>query len=209
MKKSYKFVTTICLIIAMSYYLAYIDKPLYSNIGAYINSYLNNPQHYLYIITVYSICILWYIFVPYMQPCYYLRISNLNESINKRNIFFSLIYGVLTFLIYVISAKINGYDSVLDISYILIVCKLVLYYFMCFSLSTSIYLLSGKPILSVLSLYFINLFVICLYYAINFFVYTNSLLDTFYEQLFVVYILVMSTASVLFNEIYLKRKEII
>lgn len=209
MKKSYIFFVSICLIISMSFYLAYIDKPLYSNIYIYINSYLNEPQHYLYIVTIYAMCILWYIFVPYLKPCFYLRITNMTESINKRNIVFSTFYGILTFFIYVFSAIANGYNIIFDINYILIVGKLILYYFMCFTLSTSIYLFLKKPILSVLSLYFINLSVICLYYAINYFVYANSLSDSFYKHLFFIYILVVSMVSLLFNEIYLKRKEII
>ncbi len=208
MKKSYKIFVSICLIIAVSFYLANIDKPLYSDTGTFIASYLSTPQHYLYIVTVYSMCALWCIFIPYLNPCFYLRISNVTALINKRNVLFSLLYGMLTFVFYFLSAVTNGYGIVLEINFVFQTVMLILYYFMCFSLSSSLYLLTGKPILSVLLLYFINLFVICLYYAVNFFVYSNALSDTMYKQLFVIYVTVMSIFCLVFNKIHMKRKEI-
>lgn len=209
MKKSFKLFISFFVITAMSLYLADGDKDVYSVLSEYIKAHLNNPQQYLYIVTIYAMCVLWAIYVPFLEPCFYLRSPNLIEQINKRNLCYSLIFGTATFLLYILTAILTGYSIDLSIDYIIIIVKLILYYFMCFELSTGIYLLSKKMVLSILSLYLLNLATISIYYAINFYIYSNGIPQTAYYQAFYIYILALAIVCLLFNEFYIKRKEII
>lgn len=54
MKKSFKLFISLFIITAMSLYLAYIDKTIYSVFSEYAEAHLNNPQQYLYIVTIYA-----------------------------------------------------------------------------------------------------------------------------------------------------------
>lgn len=209
MKKSFKISISFLVISAMSLYLAHIDKTIYPTLNDYIEAHLNNPQQYLYIVTIYAMCVLWAIFIPFLEPCFYLRYTNVIEKINKRNLCYSLIFGPATFFIYIFTAVLTGYSADFNVSYILIIGKLILYYFMCFELSTAIYLLFKKMILSILSLYLINIAVISIYYTVNFCICSNTISKHVYHQVFYIYILVLAILCLLFNELYLKRKEII
>lgn len=208
MKKVYKICISLLIIILMSFYLAYSDRSVYSILSDYIQAHLNEPQQFLYIITIYSMCILWSIYVPFLEPSFYLRIPKLIEYINKRNVLYSTIFSTVTFFIYLLSAIANGYIFDFNTIYLMIILKLILYYFMCFELATSIYLLFNKMILSILSLVLINLAVISLYYTVNFYVYSNRLSDSFYKLVFYIYIIIVTITCLAFNQIYIKRKEL-
>lgn len=209
MRKSYKLCMAFLAIIAMSLYLAYIDLPVFSSLSEYLNQHLDNPQQYLFIVSIYVILVLWAIYVPYLEPCFYLRYTNVIEQINKRNVIYSLIFGIATFFIYVITAIAVGYSIDLNLNYLLIILKLILFYFMCFELSTAIYLLIKKAIPSILSLLIINLLIIAVYYAVYFYVFFNTISDGVYHMLFNVYIISVTITCLLFNEIYIKRKELV
>lgn len=209
MKKSIKLFISLFTIASVSLYLAYVDKAGYFALSEYVEAHLNNPQQYLYIITIYEMCVLWAIYVPFLEPCFYLRIPNLIEQINKRNICYSLLFGTATFLLYMFTAVLAGYSVDFKISYIIIIFKLILYYFMCFELSTAIYLMFKKTVLSILSLYLLNLAVISIYYTVNFYVYSNKLSENLYHKIFFIYTLALTIICLFFNEFYAKRKEIV
>ena len=209
MKKSFKLFISLFIITAMSLYLAYIDKSIYSVFSEYAEAHLNNPQQYLYIVTIYAMCVLWAIYIPYLEPCFYLRNLNLIEQINKRNIYYSFLFGAATFFLYFFTAILVGYSIDFNGGYFIIIFKLILYYFMCFELSTTIYLLFNKMVVSILSLYLVNLAIICIYYAVDFYVYSNELSENLYRNMFLVYTLVLTIICLLFNEFYAKRKDIV
>lgn len=209
MKKSFKLFISLFIITSMSLYLAYIDKAIYGVFSEYVEAHLNNPQQYLYIVTIYAMCVLWAVYIPYLEPCFYLRSPNLIEQINKRNIYYSFLFGTATFFLYVFTAGLVGYSIDFNGGYIIIIFKLILYYFMCFELSTTIYLLFKKKVVSILSLYLVNLTIISIYYAVDFYVYSNELSENLYHNMFYVYTLVLAIICLLFNEFYAKRKEIV
>ncbi len=209
MKKSIKLLITLLVITAMSLYLAYIDKPICSVLSEYMQAHLNNPQQYLYIITMYAMCIIWSIHIPFLEPCFFLRIPNLIEQVNKRNIIYSLIFGTSTFLIYIFTAVLVGYNIEFNISCIFIILKLIIYYFMCFELYTAVYLFSKKKVLSILSLYLLNLSAISIYYSFDFYFYSNAIPENTYHKIFYFYITAITIASLIFNEIYIRKKEIV
>lgn len=209
MKKVYKFCISIAVIAGMALYLAQADAAVYSDVSGFLNAHLNNPQQCLYIITIFSMCALWVMFVPYLEPCFYLRVEKLTEEINVRNIKYSVIYSLLTFALYFVSAVIMGYKVDIGGDCIITALILCLFYFMCFELSTSIYLITGKKIVSILSLYAINLSWVVTYFAINFSLYNNGLPEYIYYRSFNIYVVVTTTVCLIFNEVYLGRKEIV
>lgn len=209
MKKSFKLFISLVAITLMSFYLAYIDKATYLDFSEYVEAHLNNPQQYFYIVTIYAMCVLWVIYIPFLEPCIYLRSPNLIEQINKRNIYYSFLFGTVTFFLYTFTAFLVGYSIDFNAGYIIIIFKLVLYYFMCFELSTAIYLLFKKKVASILSLYLINLAIISIYYAVDFYIYSNELSENLYHKIFYIYTLSVSIICLFFNEFYAKRKEIV
>lgn len=209
MKKSFKLFISLLIITLMSLYLAYIDKAIYFVFSEYVEAHLNNPQQYLYIVTIYAMCILWVIYIPFLEPCFYLRSPNLIEQINRRNICYSFIFGIATFFLYMFTAVLVGYSVDFNAGYIIIIFRLILYYFMCFELSTTIYLLFNKMVLSILSLYLVNLTIISIYYAVDFYVYSNELSENLYHKIFYIYTLALTIICLFFNEFYAKRKEIV
>lgn len=209
MNKRYLFLFTFLFIAANAAYLAYDAKQILPDFQQYMQAYLNKPQHYLFVGSFYAISILWATHIPFLDPCFYLRMPKMIECINKRNIGYSCLFGCYTFFSYALTALIAGYPFVWSYTYCFMLAELILFYFMCFELFTALYLRFQKTILSIISVFLINYTGIIFYVEVDFNIFYNGLSESVYHGAFYIYLLAITIICLFFNEFYSKRKELL
>lgn len=210
MSKKISVFVSIAMMFLLSLYLAYDGIFIFEIQSDYyfLTTYLMDPQKYLYIISSCLIPILLVLHIPFLQPEYRTRINkHLFSYMMLRLIKISFYSSGVVLLCYLMAMLIYQYQFELTIIYLrgfIILFSFILY---CFVFYTCVYVLSNKKVIAALSVYAVNILVLSIVYAVEFYILNGSISMKSELLFFMIYILLMQIIGICFLSRHLRSKE--
>ncbi len=191
-------------------YLAHFSQQMNESFEEYMNGYLNAPQKYLYLITLFVAAVLFVFKNPVYEPFIRIRLqNNLFNYVINRGIHISFGFSLFLFSLFFIMGIIFNLTFSFSFKWIYMLMNIFVFSFCCYILSVTVYCISNKIVLGILSIVFANYFLLMLIYAVDFYVLNNTLSDKTMMLIFRIYMIFITTFGLFFLYVKSEKKECI
>ena len=208
MSRRISFIVSSGFVLSIILYLGYNSKLMEETFNDYMYGYFDEPQKYLYLITVFIIPYLLCLQKPVFKSLIIIRLrENVFYYILKEGFIFSLFISSVVFFAFIFSGIIIGINFVFKLVWISLWIKAFLFTFSCYILSFTVYLLFDRIILGILSVLILNFTILIIIYAVDFYMMTNTMSDETLTIIFYLYILFIFVAGIIFLYKGVKTKE--
>lgn len=191
-------------------FFAYFSKQMNETLEEYMNGYLNDPQKYLYLITIFIVAALFVFKIPVYDPFIRIRLrDNLFNYIINRGIRISLYFSLFLFLLFFVMGIIFNLAFSFSFKWIYMLLNIFVFSFCCYILSVTVYYISNKLLLGILSVIFANYFLLVFVYAVDFYILNNTLSEKAFMIIFRIYMTFITTFGLIYLYIKSEKKECI
>ena len=190
------------IVMFVALYLASYSYTKGDTLNVFLNGYLNEPQKYLFLLSMFITSIFLSLFVPYFEPVIHIRLKgDIFSYILKYGAKISLFIAILLFGIFFMSGMVIGLEFNPDLSCIVIIGKLFLFVLCMFLICNTLYFITKKKILAIFISLVVNFGLLMLIYGIDFYTMNNEMNKNWIYVLYEVYIMV----GILGSGIYLYK----
>lgn len=175
MSKKTSFFLAIVLVVGMALYLG-ADTANYDTTLTFFETFLDNSQKYLYIVTLFLLPVLYCVNVPFLEPAYRVRLKDtLFVFTFKRALLASLLLTVLIVCSYLVAPLFFGKPFVMSFYYAFVFMRLFFFVLGAFALHNAVYFLTQKMMLSIFSVLISNMLFLVILISANYYILNGTI----------------------------------
>lgn len=198
---------TLLMVIYMGYD-TFIYRVSDNTLSDFLDTYINNPQKYLFNGMIYSIPLIYATAIRFANAELLIRMkSKLLYIITEESIITSVKISTYVMMLHIVTAYLNNLAMDFNIEIVNIFFRLIIFYMQCHFLYYLLYSISTSPIASLVIVVFINMLVLLIILSLGF-VYINSV-QTNLLQMFILYECISCIFAYFALTFVLKKKEFV
>lgn len=203
----------ICLLFTIFVLYCIYESSVITGISSYnefLVAYLNNVQKYLYIVTLFTVLLLYQLKIPFLKPEFRIRYgNNIVYLLIERGLIFSMLVTLFIYFLFTGFPLLFGYEVSFTDLQIVDIVRLVSFIYYLFLLYLILYVHTSNLVAGLLGVLLLNFLILIIFISINFYILSEQMNRVISLQYLMNATLIFNVLGSIYLVYLLKYKEIL